>query len=121
MRGTLIRINNNDNDSTDILNERIPNLNKRISDLPFDIFPSCIKWNDLLQSNDDDNINDNDAIMQADKIGNNNDDVIMKTLLNDVPFQFDKILTRSGENVIERRGTAWVANNNIGALACSGK
>lgn len=121
IRGILIRINNNDNDSTDIFNERIPNLNKRISDVPFDILPYCIKWNNLLQSNDDDNINDNDAIIQADEIGNNNDDVIMKTLLNDIPFQFDKILTRSGENVIERRGAAWVANKNIGALAYSGK
>lgn len=100
IRGILIRINNNDNDSTDIFNERIPNLNKRISDLPFDILPYCIKWNNLLQSNDDDNINDNDAIIQADEIGNNND-VIMKTLLNDISFQFDKILTRSGENVMK--------------------
>jgi alkylated DNA repair dioxygenase AlkB len=38
-----------------------------------------------------------------------------------IPFQFDTIVTRHGEIVTERRGTAWVAEAGIGALAYSGK
>ena len=81
------------------INDTIPNLNERISKLPFDILPSCVNWNVFLDKEEQ------------------NSEIVMQKLLNDIPFQFDKILTRSGANVVERRGTAWVANENIGALA----
>ena len=45
----------------------------------------------------------------------------ISTLLEDIPFNFDEITTRTGSSVKERRGTAWVAAEGIGALAYSGK
>lgn len=79
------------------INSIIENLDQRVSKLPFDIIPSCIDWNK--------EVNDN----------------IMGRLLDDIPFNFDIITTRTGDKVEERRGTAWVAADDIGALAYSGK
>ena len=47
--------------------------------------------------------------------------IFMKTLLNEIPFNFDTITTRMGSRVEERRGTAWVADAGVGSLAYSGK
>lgn len=75
----------------------LPNLELRVSALPFDIVPLGVKWESLeLQ----------DAAF---------------TLRNAIPFSLDEIVTRSGTAVTERRGTAWVAEEGIGSLAYSGK
>lgn len=95
--------------SYDFMNKCMPNLNQRVSKLPFDIIPSCVDWESLVESDDDDD-DDND------------DSDIMRSLLNDIPFQFDVITTRTGSKVQERRGTSWVvSNDSIGSLAYSGK
>jgi len=83
----------------------IPNLNERVAKLPFDIIPSCIDWDSF----------------DVDTQENNDRPNAMKSLLNDIPFNLDTITTRTGSRVEERRGTAWVAEDGIGALAYSGK
>ncbi|GAX28311.1 hypothetical protein FisN_27Hh034 [Fistulifera solaris] len=70
----------------------VPQLEQRVSRLPFDILPCGVSD---LQS--------------------------VSAWQQDIPFQFDTIITRTGANVQERRGTAWVAEEGIGALAYSGK
>lgn len=73
----------------------LPQLEDRVSRLPFDILPRGVPFH-------------------------NNTDPI-SSLQQDIPFQFDTIVTRTGSSVRERRGTAWVAQEGIGALAYSGK
>ncbi|GAX22132.1 hypothetical protein FisN_6Hu381 [Fistulifera solaris] len=73
-------------------NLAVPQLEQRVSRLPFDILPCGVSD---LQS--------------------------VSAWQQDIPFQFDTIITRTGANVQERRGTAWVAEEGIGALAYSGK
>jgi len=86
------------------MNKCIPNLNQRVSKLPFDIIPSCVDWESVQVESED------------------SDSDIMHSLLTDIPFQFDVITTRTGEKVQERRGTSWVvSNDSIGSLAYSGK
>lgn len=102
-RGLLTRIGlqqilgTQETDSTDtqtLLAKMLPNLEQRLSSLPFDIVPLGVQWDD---------------------------DMTTSTLCDAIPFQFDTIVTRSGSSVTERRGTAWVAEEGIGALAYSGK
>jgi hypothetical protein len=73
-------------------NLALPQLEQRVARLPFDILPCGVTD---LQS--------------------------VSAWQQDIPFQFDTIITRTGTNVPERRGTAWVAQEGIGALAYSGK
>ena len=63
---------------------------------PFDILPAVVDWEEMLP----------DAIDR---------------LTQDIPFRYDAIVTRTGASVTERRGTAWIAESGIGALAYSGK
>jgi alkylated DNA repair dioxygenase AlkB len=42
-------------------------------------------------------------------------------LLNEVPFQAEKLFTRDGKSVQERRETCWMAEKGIDGLAYSGK
>lgn len=81
----------------------IPNLQHRTEKLPFDILPLCLDWNSF-------------HVLSMEKVHD-----IVKTLLNEIPFQFDTITTKSGSKVEERRGTAWLAEKGIGSLAYSGK
>jgi len=74
----------------------LPTLEARASRLPFDIVPACIDWKETLP----------DAVDR---------------LQEEIPFSFDSITTRTGAKVTERRGTAWIADQGIGALAYSGK
>ena len=89
-----------------IFEERVdfttPKLNARVSMLPFDIIHHCLEW-------------------EIDYTGYPSSKDILPTLLKHIPFNFDTITTRTGSKVIERRGTAWLAESNIGALAYSGK
>lgn len=103
-------------DNIDIANKVIPNLNKRVAKLPFDIIPSCVDW-DSFDVDVDVDVDVDDSPMQENNDMNN----AMKSLLNDIPFNLDTITTRTGTRVEERRGTAWVAEDGIGALAYSGK
>jgi hypothetical protein len=91
------------------LSEALPRLEKLVAALPFDILPRGIDLTniDWLKRDSEDNIQ-----CQAD---------IMSSLLQSIPFHFDTIVTRTGSSVTERRGTAWVAEEGIGALAYSGK
>ena len=89
-----------------------PNLNARTSNLPFDILPHCLPWQMDLVANDD------TANIQY--YGYPTQDMLTN-LISSIPFNFDTLTTRSGNSVIERRGTAWLAEEGIGALAYSGK
>ena len=86
-----------------MLAECLPDLDMRVSGLPFDVVPLGLDWS---------SITDQPEIDQAEVVSN---------LREHIPFNFDSIVTRSGTTVIERRGTAWVAEEGIGALAYSGK
>jgi len=85
----------------------IPNLNARTSNLPFDIFPHVPLWQ--MSS-----LNDSNYFGYPTQ-------ELLPSLLESIPFNFDTLTTRNGESVIERRGTAWLAEEGIGALAYSGK
>jgi len=85
----------------------IPNLNARTSNLPFDIFPHVLPWQ--MSS-----LNDSNYFGYPTQ-------ELLPSLLESIPFNFDTLTTRNGESVIERRGTAWLAEEGIGALAYSGK
>lgn len=81
----------------------IPQLDARVSHLPFDIFPLGVDWSSVCNG---------EYVDQPQ---------LVSTLRDAIPFNFDTITTRTGSMVIERRGTAWVADEGIGALAYSGK
>lgn len=85
-----------------------PNLNGRTSKLPFDVFPHCLPW----QMSETTPSNNYYGYPSQD---------LLPDLLQSIPFNFDTLTTRSGNSVIERRGTAWLAEEEIGALAYSGK
>lgn len=76
----------------------LTNMNARVAALPFDITPSVLDWNDVFPGQD-----------------------AVDRLQGEIPFHFDTIVTRTGTAVTERRGTAWIAEDGIGALAYSGK
>ncbi len=124
IRGILSRIDL-DVDSYDA-NDSTPNLDKRVSKLPFDIIPACVDWNCVAKSpiggeGENDDLGSED--ISLDECSSlQSDDHIMNSLLTEIPFQFDTITTRDGSSVKERRSTAWVVtNNDIGSLAYSGK
>ncbi|KAI2507963.1 hypothetical protein MHU86_6496 [Fragilaria crotonensis] len=79
-------------------NLQLPTMDRRVRNLPFDIIPNGLNWEQIVPDTDP-----------------------VHTLLRDIPFRFDTITTRTGAVVVERRGTAWVAEPGIGALAYSGK
>ena len=85
-----------------------PILNARTSNLPFDVLSHCLPWQ-MSSTSSDNNY-----------FGYPGHDLLPR-LLNSIPFNFDVLTTRTGEVVVERRGTAWLAEDNIGALAYSGK
>jgi len=85
-----------------------PTLNARISNLPFDIFPHCLPW----QMNPSSPRNLYSGYQTGD---------LVPKFLHSIPFNFDTLTTRRGNSVIERRGTAWLAERGVGALAYSGK
>ena len=70
----------------------------RVKALPFEIVPLGVRWSEVAHGGD-----------------------VCETLLRAIPFQNDIIVTRHGDQVQERRGTAWIAHEGIGALAYSGK
>ncbi len=114
-------INSSDRDFTifERINKSIPNLERRVSKLPFDIIPACVDWDSIAKSPNSGEV-DLDCKDEFDSL--HSDQHIMSSLLTEVPFQFDTITTRDGSSVKERRSTAWVvANNDIGSLAYSGK
>ncbi|KAL7531447.1 hypothetical protein ACHAXR_004053 [Thalassiosira sp. AJA248-18] len=84
------------------------NLNARTSNLPFDVFHHCLPW----QLNHSSHSNHYYGYPTQD---------LLPSLLQSIPFNFDTLTTRTGDSVIERRGTAWLAEEGIGALAYSGK
>ena len=90
-----------------LLDFTTPNLNARTANLPFDVFSHCLPWQ--MGSSPDSNY-----------YGYPKQD-LFPTLLQTIPFNFDTLTTRTGSSVIERRGTAWLAEGGIGALAYSGK
>jgi hypothetical protein len=93
--------------SNEILLFTTPNLNARTSKLPFDILPHCVPWQ----------IN---PLTGAEYLGYPTK-ALTSDMLDSIPFNFDTLTTRTGNSVTERRGTAWLAEEGIGALAYSGK
>ncbi|KAL3790306.1 hypothetical protein HJC23_002932 [Cyclotella cryptica] len=84
-----------------------PNINTRASKLPFDILPHCLPW----EIHPSASLEYNGYPAQS----------LVSDLLESIPFNFDTLTTRTGNAVVERRGTAWLAEEGIGALAYSGK
>jgi hypothetical protein len=80
-----------------------PKLDSRVANLPFEIVPNCIDWQQLMP----------DTTVSTTSV--------VEQLIQQIPFQFDTIVTRGGASVTERRGTAWIADPDVGALAYSGK
>lgn len=76
----------------------IPQLCARVANLPFDIVTKVVDWDELLPATE-----------------------IVPFLQDEIPFNFDTIVTRTGAKVVERRGTAWIAEEGVGSLAYSGK
>ena len=107
----------------------LPNLDARVGALPFDIVPCGIDWSALLlldtSIKEEQGNNNNHHHHYRDELqrhnGSGNNDDIMSLLVQEIPFSFDSITTRTGKQVPERRGTAWLAEDGIGALAYSGK
>lgn len=90
-----------------VLDFTTANLNARAANLPFDVFSHCLPWQMGLS-------------FESNYYGYPKQD-LLPTLLQTIPFNFDTLTTRTGSSVIERRGTAWLAESGIGALAYSGK
>ena len=99
---------NIESNDVSILDFTTPNLNARMSNLPFDIFPHCLPWQ-MSPSFPDNHY-----------YGYPTKD-LMPEFLQSIPFNFDTPTTRTGNSVIERTGTAWLAEQGVGALAYSGK
>ena len=87
-----------------------PNLNARTINLPFDILHHCLPWQMNSVENDS----------APDYLGYPTKD-LLPDFIRSIPFNFDTLTTRTGDSVIERRGTSWLAEEGIGALAYSGK
>lgn len=87
-----------------------PKLNARTSNLPFDILHHCLPWQ----------INAKNDPASPDYFGYPTKE-LLPDFIRSIPFNFDTLTTRTGDSVIERRGTAWLAEEGIGALAYSGK
>ena len=84
----------------------------RVHALPFAILPCAVDWSTLLPP----------AQPPTSTSTPSKDHVVAcQTFLQAIPFQKDVIVTRLGDQVQERRGTAWIAKEGIGALAYSGK
>lgn len=86
----------------------------RVKALPFQIIPLGVDWSKLKTS-----ATASDTTSTSGTSTTHDD--ICQTLVQTIPFQKDVIVTRRGEKVQERRGTAWIAKEGIGALAYSGK
>jgi alkylated DNA repair dioxygenase AlkB len=97
-------------DKSNYLASAFPRLDHRVEAIPFDILPLGIDFADSDWLNDDQG--DNHVANQPD---------VMARLELAIPFQFDTIVTRHGTSATERRGTAWIAEPGIGALAYTGK
>ena len=98
----------------DALAACLPCLDARVSHLPFDIIPLGVDWSAIIDKNghEDQYRGYSEPLEQAE---------LVARLRDAIPFNFDTIVTRTGSAVLERRGTAWVADDDIGALAYSGK
>jgi len=107
--GVLSNLDANiESNDVSILDFTTPNLNARMSNLPFDIFPHCLPW----QMSPSSPANHYYGYPTQD---------LQSEFLQSIPFNFDTLTTRTGNSVIERRGTAWLAEQGVGALAYSGK
>lgn len=85
--------------TNELFSKLLPKMQERVKHLPFDIVPMGVtEWANAIHHHD-----------------------IMDRLQREIPFLFDTITTRTGASVTERRGTAWVTEPGIGALAYSGK
>mmetsp|Transcript_7937 Transcript_7937/g.15914 ORF Transcript_7937/g.15914 Transcript_7937/m.15914 type:complete len:653 (+) Transcript_7937:332-2290(+) len=102
-----LQIEDHFDEAKNILLFTTPKLNSRASNLPFDILHHCLPWQ--MNSSHDENY-----------LGYRTRN-LLHDLLQSIPFHFDTLTTRTGNSVIERRGTAWLAEEGIGALAYSGK
>jgi len=108
----------------DMLDFTTPNLNIRTSNLPFDIFPHSLPWQ--MSTTCPQSPLSSSPSTSSTKSNRNNyygypTQDLLPEFLQSIPFNFDTLTTRTGASVIERRGTAWLAEEGVGALAYSGK
>ena len=104
-------------------------LDERVQRVPFDVYPCAIPWHDIyatsLVSSSSSSSSSSPTTLSSH--GQNPKPImipphtIVTWLCQQIPFQKEIIVTRMGNAVTERRGTAWVASEGIGALAYSGK
>ena len=101
---------------------RLPDLDTSILDdrvalLPFDILFDAVDWSKCMNTEHDQDSHTPDTsgmeILPSEDVVN--------LLKQEIPFHHDVIVTRTGARVQERRATAWIAEEGIGALAYSGK
>jgi hypothetical protein len=92
--------------TVDCNNHNLVLLQDRVEALPFAIVPQGLDWSQLLIDTSS---------------SSSSSSLIVNDLLNAIPFSKDVLVTRQGTTVQERRGTAWIANPDVGALAYSGK
>lgn len=94
-------------------------LDCRAAELPFDILPMGFDISSPDLVNDESGLDHTDEDAATTMVANNQN--VMAGLQESIPFNYDTIVTRQGTGVVERRATAWVAEEGIGALAYSGK
>ena len=98
-------------------------LDSRVSSLPFDVIPRAVNWSYVLRTtrkgggNYDDDKNNIDEEMHHPPPNA----AASALLLSAVLFAIERITSRNGDVSSERRGTAWVTEEGVGALAYSGK
>jgi alkylated DNA repair dioxygenase AlkB len=102
--GKILSQYDNDDSTMSMLLPPQPTLEARVERLPFDVLFSCIDWNR------------NDLFPE-----NKKHQTPVQRLRDQIEFTQDTIVTRTGAAVQERRSTAWIAQDGIGALAYSGK
>ena len=88
-----------------------PNLDEACCELPFDLLPGLVAFSPEDHAGA---TNPTIAAMVAELPS-------VEALSEEVPFQQQELLTADGSRVRERRHTAWLADDGVGALAYSGK
>ena len=86
---------------------------RAVEGLPFKILPNLVP-----------SIESSSMETDEEKVESEDDDsggFTVEALAKEVPFKAEKLVTRDGKRVDERRETCWMAEDGIGGLAYSGK
>jgi alkylated DNA repair dioxygenase AlkB len=88
-------------------------IERAVEGLPFKILPNLVP-----------SIESSSTGRDEEKVKSEDDDsgaFTVEALAKEVPFKAEKLVTRDGKRVDERRETCWMAEDGIGGLAYSGK